>query len=303
MVKFTYFLIDTFLKLSRKLFRGTGIQLLPFVTSFYKDLMKYRTSGQGENFKVIFRDSAFLCQPGDITILPTLMDGTFEKIELDIFENILLENPASTVFIDVGANIGIWSILAAEAMAESSTVFAFEPDQNNLKRLLDNVSINELRNVTVVPKAVGKDGQIQFSMAEFGGVSSISLQGNRNSVLVDSVKLDTFFKSLKFASENVIIKIDVEGFEPTVLRGSLELIFSKKPILFIEIDFNENRRQLDDWGDLMKKLFSTYNSAYLVSAGQCSSVTSQDIPRISELNVLSTLIFSPQKLAGVEVSI
>lgn len=301
MAKILYFLIDQFLKLSRKLFRGKRIQLFPVVTQTYKILMKFRTSSQGESFKLNFRNSTFLCQPGDITILPSLMDGTFEKTELDVFERILLEKPSQTIFIDVGANIGVWSVLAGKVLTEGSRVFAFEPDQNNLNRLHKNISINELRNVLVVPKAVGVDGLIPFFISEFGGVSSFTMNSNETAVIVESVRLDTFFQESKFDhKDRVLIKIDVEGYEATVLRNSLELISRKLPILFVEIDFSVIRRNLDDWGSLMPRLFNLYSYSYLVSFGQFSRVTHKDIPTISSLETLCTLIFSPSKLIGAE---
>jgi len=77
--------------------------------------------------------------------------------------------PGQTV-VDVGANIGCFTLLAARLVGPKGRVVAFEPDPNNLTRLQRNIALNQLKNVTVLPNAVGDR---TASVDLFGGGSSL----------------------------------------------------------------------------------------------------------------------------------
>ncbi len=262
------------------------------MTWFYQILMNIRTSTDNEDFRLIFRNATFNCQPGDITILPTLIDQSFEKIELDIFTKLLLDHKSNTSFIDVGANIGIWSVLAGTILSEPSHIYAFEPDPKNLSRLRTNIQQNSIQNITVIPSAVAHDGKIQFLFSEYGAVSSINMNNLQDCSVVDSVKLDTHFENYDLSGQHLVIKIDVEGFEPTVIRGGLKTIIKYLPTLIIELDFSDKRTQMDRWGDEIQTLFKLYSHSYLVDRNELKRITMVNWVDISKLKHLSTLIFT-----------
>lgn len=254
--------------------------------------MKHRTYSNNQDYLLTFRGADFFCQPGDITILPTLMDQTFEKLELNIFTKLVSQNVSNTLFVDIGANIGIYSILASKILDDSSKVFAFEPDPVNIRRLNMNIERNSLQNITVVPKAVAHDGKVKFTFSKYGAVSQISDLTSDTSVLIDSIKLDSYFKDQKLDEKFLIFKIDVEGFEPTVIRGSLQMIQMYKPTLFIELDFSEKRLQLDHFGEEIELLFKIYQFSYLVEGTKIRRIYYINWSEITKVASLRTIIFS-----------
>jgi len=161
-----------------------------------------------------------------------------------------LVNPGDTV-LDVGAHIGTETIPLARKVGPSGGVVAFEPQRRLYEMLSANVALNGLANVMCMNAAVGaEDGFIDVPPqnyahhGNFGGVSLIGEQtrpvGGNHSVpirTIDSVT-ETF--------ENcALIKIDVEGMEGSVMRGSVALIDRTRPYIYSEAAsppvFNEIR--------------------------------------------------------------
>lgn len=81
----------------------------------------------------------------------TLAAGLYEPSVARLFENILGEG---MTMVDLGANIGYYTLLASRLVGRSGRVYAFEPDPENHQYLLRNIVANGCRNVTVVEKAV-----------------------------------------------------------------------------------------------------------------------------------------------------
>lgn len=145
------------------------------------------------------------------------------------------------VTIDVGAYVGFFAIVAAQANPDG-LVYAFEPLAEPYQRLRRNVALNQLANVTCIPSAVG-DAE---GMAEFYHVpidmpcsSSLSFEfmrsaGELRSCQVPVTTLDAF------AQENCLnyvdlVKIDTESTEPDVLRGMAETIRRHRPHIICEV--------------------------------------------------------------------
>lgn len=146
------------------------------------------------------------------------------------------------LFIDIGANIGTYSIpLSAYS---GCTCIAFEPDADNYKNFSDNVRINLLngRIKTEQMAIADYDGNIGFS----SGMDAISHISTKDDFLVKCQSLDSYFNTNKVRPN--IIKIDVEGFESLVISGFSTLTNGFKPqVILIELrghgkayGFNEN---------------------------------------------------------------
>lgn len=137
-------------------------------------------------------------------------------------------------FVDVGANVGIYSILAAEL---GCSVTAFEPDPMNLEELGFNLGLNELADkVSVVPKAVAaRSGTVLF-LAGHDAVGRIAVSQAPDSITVECVALDD-------ALEGAVagMKIDVEGAEHLVLQGA-EGMLRAQSIGVIQLEWNETSR-------------------------------------------------------------
>jgi FkbM family methyltransferase len=137
---------------------------------------------------------------------------------------------------DIGANMGYYTIWMSKFIG-NGRIHSFEPDIKNFERLNKNIAINRLTNQVVSnKKAAGDmDGEIDFTTG-LDGENHISNQTSENLVTIQSTQID------KYASENNIgaiayMKIDVEGFEYAVLKGSNTFLVNKK-IDIIQLEIN-----------------------------------------------------------------
>lgn len=130
----------------------------------------------------------------------------------------------STV-IDVGANIGYFSLLASVAVGASGSVHAVEALPSTVELLERNIELNRARNVTVHPVAASDhDGEVEvFRATEAFLGSSSTRKGEHGEGRVRSMRLDDLFEQVD-GSDLSILKIDVEGDEAAVLRGAARLL-------------------------------------------------------------------------------
>lgn len=150
-----------------------------------------------------------------------------------------------SVFYDVGANIGIYSLWAARLVGARGQVVAFEPVPATADRLADLVGQNELRNVEVVRAAVsGESGQVLIELVPHAsGLSRVVDDSGRapgavdDTVAAPTVVLDQFVVD---HPPPTLIKIDVEGHEASVVAGMGGLLESVRPAVVFEApDFVE----------------------------------------------------------------
>jgi FkbM family methyltransferase len=144
-----------------------------------------------------------------------------------IEERLILEPLLKTemTVADVGANIGYHTLFFAHHVGSHGSVIAFEPDPNNLRELRMNRDANDLDQVCVVESAVGdKTGTVGFQHG---------LNGTVNEESQTSVPMTTL--NSKFSDRSVdLVKVDVEGFEMSVLKGMDEVILRDYPHIFLE---------------------------------------------------------------------
>jgi FkbM family methyltransferase len=146
--------------------------------------------------------------------------GSFEISETRLIQALL--HPGMT-FVDVGANIGYYTVIAAHLVGSDGKVHAFEPHAEIRARLRDNVERNGYRNVIMHAEAMAaSSGTVDFFANAFGanqGLSSIIPgRGQEASQRVPSVSLDDFAAGLTPKRIDVI-KMDIEGAEPQVIAG------------------------------------------------------------------------------------
>lgn len=191
--------------------------------------------------------------------------------ELAYLERIL--SPGK-VFIDVGANFGVYALVAGKLVGETGRVLAFEPTAQSFATLRENIALNHLSNVrafqVALAQAPGK-GWLHYGWDPVGNWlgqrPSCSKEGNEG----EEVQTETLDELLAASGIDRVdaMKIDVEGAEELVLRGATGCLTRHSPIVIFE--FNPDtagRLGLLPWGarDLLESL--GYEFAVL---GKCAT--------------------------------
>lgn len=151
-----------------------------------------------------------------------LSSGIYEKYQTILFKKIVKRGMN---VVDIGANIGYYTLLAAEFTGDQGKVFAFEPEPENYSLLLKNIHINGYRNIIALQKAVSNKTEkkkLIISNKDFGGHSFWNPDKARESIMVNVISLDDFFKKQRIPID--IIKMDIEGAEMLGLLGMKKII-------------------------------------------------------------------------------
>jgi FkbM family methyltransferase len=143
-------------------------------------------------------------------------------------------------FIDVGANKGDFSLLAARLVGGDGKVLAFEPEPENCKWIEKSIKINGYKNIMLYEIALSdQNGEAKLFISDLSGLHSLipDLEfRDRGAIDVKTRTLDNFLEEIGFADHFDVIKIDVEGAELQVLNGaSNTLIKSNNLVLLIDI--------------------------------------------------------------------
>jgi len=162
--------------------------------------------------------------------------GNYEKEELMFLEHHL--KPDDT-FIDIGANIGIYTLLAAKLVEANGTVISFEPFEKNHAQLLKNIALNGFKNIRAEKKAIDSTSDwmtIFYDPKEANkGMASAYQTGLSEKEKVETISLDQYLNE-KEINKVDWIKIDIEGGEYPALLGMKETLQKYKPQIIIELD-------------------------------------------------------------------
>lgn len=165
----------------------------------------------------------------DEVITPTLLStGCWEPQEAAFLRTVL--NPGRG-FLDVGANIGYFSLLASAIVGPTGCVFAIEPEPRNLGLLRANIWRNRAWNVRVLPLAAqAKTGYVGLRLSEGnrGDHQVIGASGHVGS-LVPAIRLDEALDG----SYIDVVKIDTQGVDHEVVEGLTSVIAEKPGIVFL----------------------------------------------------------------------
>lgn len=157
--------------------------------------------------------------------------GVYEEEVMWYLKKTLGDN---SVFIDVGANFGYHTVFAATLMGKRGRVISFEPLRYLQDRLYENLKLNNLSNVNVVPYALGNKtcDKDMFVNEENIGASSLIITDDKIEK-IHMGRFDDMLGSLGISETlSVVLKIDVEGYELEVLRG-MESFLSKHRVSIV----------------------------------------------------------------------
>jgi len=186
-------------------------------------------------FSFFLNDGSRFDYPLKSAIGRSLFSQGFEIEEIEFVRRTL---KLGDVFFDVGANGGLYSIIAAKLVGENGHVYCFEPGERESKLLLHNLAINNLTNVTTIKSAVSNiKGKTNFAISVDEAMNSL-LETNHPAQKiqewqqVEVTTLDDIVEELSVKKVD-FIKIDVEGAEKQVLDGAKILLESQKEIVIL----------------------------------------------------------------------
>jgi FkbM family methyltransferase len=143
------------------------------------------------------------------------------------------------VFLDLGANIGYFSLLIA-SNSSSVRIISFEPVKDLFQDMNDNISLNNIRNISTINATVGEmnvEKELFVSASDNSGMSSFhqpeNYSGKKERVKV--VAIDDWFKTSGLSKID-IIKLDIEGSELAALKGMKEVLQKQRPVLIVEVN-------------------------------------------------------------------
>ena len=174
-----------------------------------------------------------------------LIHGRYEAAEIAA---VCAEVRPGTTAIDVGANMGLYTLELAAALGPAGQCVSFEPNPGTAERLRGNLARNGIGNVDVRGEAVGAiDGSVTLNISADDALSSITLapRDQSGSVMVRLTRLDTVWRELR-SPEVSVVKIDVEGGEYDVLLGSDALLTAQHPAILTEAWTGKDMKQLSD---------------------------------------------------------
>jgi len=159
--------------------------------------------------------------------------GTYEIDKQYLF---MRNIDSGKIVFDIGANVGLYSLLAAKAVGPHGSVYAFEPLPRNVSFLRRNLEANKIQNAFVFEAAVSdRKGTVQFNQGEDHATGFIGTDGD---IEIQTVSLDDLVSEGQVHPPDYL-KIDVEGAESSVLNGASKILHQNRPEVFLAIHGSE----------------------------------------------------------------
>jgi FkbM family methyltransferase len=203
----------------------------------------------------------FTCYPYDSEVRDVVVGKEFYKPELLAIQRLVKKGG---IAIDIGANIGLFSVFLSKELSAKGHVYAFEPVRDTYWRMKENLVLNRCENVMTYQQAMSnKNGKAvmnifpagygawnTFGKPQFGEIKPVS----KETVIVTT--LDEFVRSSKIKFVD-FLKIDVEGFEFDVLQGAKNTLIGNK-VKYLSFEISETplvgaKRKGDDIFNILKE--------------------------------------------------
>jgi FkbM family methyltransferase len=181
-----------------------------------------------------------LVVPGQQISQAVYLSGTYEPTTTAVLQRLLHEGDT---FIDVGANVGMFTMIASRCVGRAGRVVAFEPSGREFARLRYHIDHNRLDNIEALQMAAGgREGTAVLRVADalHAGLNTIEERFMYTDVReayrekVQVVTIDDVVSRLSI-SKVAVIKVDVEGAEADVIAGAAQTIARDRPALILEI--------------------------------------------------------------------
>jgi FkbM family methyltransferase len=204
--------------------RGFGLTRIPGVRVCYELL--YRLLVPSEIVSIDCQGSRMFVDASDRGVVPFLVKGVHEEPQTRLFRSLV--GPGMTV-LDVGANVGYFSLIAAREMKGKGRIYAFEPLPVNFELLRKNAEVNGYGTITAVPLAVSdREERVECFVDRWnsGGssLSSANMPESDGSITVETTSLDRWFEHDVGDLRVDLIKADTQGAEARVIEGARRII-------------------------------------------------------------------------------
>lgn len=278
------------IRTARRLAANTPLQRLPFTGFLYRKVFRYGYTG--DVVTADFRGLRLTAPTKDATIVPGLVGGFYEVIELDLFERLAA---SSRTIVDVGGNIGLYACLASRTAPDGARVVSFEPIPENLEYLRRNLAQNGADGVTLEECAVGeREGSITiYTSRQSIGTHSASAQnaGNAEGREVPMTSVDAYTAANGVGPVD-LLKVDVEGYDGFVLRGAERVLSEDGPALFVELVPSHLKNCGFEPRDFVELLFGHYDDVWMVNEPRhtITPCTRQDLLALGDRQVNANLV-------------
>jgi FkbM family methyltransferase len=243
-----------------------------------------------------FDDLRLLLYPRNEISKSIFVTGRYEPNEFRLLSRIL---SAGMTFIDVGANMGLYTIFAAHRVQPTGRVISIEPSAREQELLLQNIGLNRFGNVAVLPAAVAdRSGTVELLVAPFerSGHNTLGRFGYDtkldHSETVRTITLDSLLDSEGLDRVDVI-KIDIEGGELSALRGAAQMLSAHHPALLLELSDRALVHQHATSGEILSYLASCGYQTYVFDRGSGLPVPLQPRAHFDSENIVAFPIGAP----------
>jgi FkbM family methyltransferase len=162
--------------------------------------------------------------------------GAFEQSRFDLLKTLV---PVGGTFVDVGANIGLYSCIMAEHVGGDGSVIAFEPMPECLEQLEKNIKLNNFKNITIKPVALSNNvGTLNLFVPPLhpGGSSGATQVWNPGDWKIAGNAAVNTLDALFNGDRLDLIKFDIQGHELQALEGAERVVNRFRPIILCEVD-------------------------------------------------------------------
>ncbi len=180
--------------------------------------------------KVRVGDVELLCDTADRSVSLTVRSGDYEPHLTAVFKRFC---KAGMTVVDVGANIGYYSMLASDLVGPAGKVIAIEPNSENCRLLLSTMRLQNRANISLLPVACDKQTGWAYYSSHIGSNGSLV---DDDDLLASPGTVVPTFRLDDLVDEPVgLLKMDVEGAEARVVAGAQKLIERHRPVITTEL--------------------------------------------------------------------